>query len=899
MSRLLSETTAGRTIAYTPDDVGNVEGIAYPSGRSIESAFDKIDRPSRIGPQASPIASFGFRGPDLVASRGYGNGLSGTSSFDGARRPTATTVTTSDGTKAFAESIAWTPRSLKSAVERGDANGTGFLYRYDAAGRLTEAARAAKPATSTGNNQTVPPEALEGLPEGYGYAFDAKENLTASVETKEGIAEETPLPVDPSGRNRPAAFGLDPLAWDANGNLTGKGHLELHWDYRNRLTRVANAAGDLVTYTYDAFNRRIARTTSLGTEETVWSGWRPVETFEDGQLASRRIYGLGLDEIVREEVDFDRDGTIDAERVPLYDDTGNAVALTDANGAIVEAYSYSPFGELTVHVDSEGPEVHQLRARPGELWLELIEEIDLEVLEQAFADEDATLTNTATTETIPVTLELPVETGKLAGRRIVIRPEGDPLPADTPLALHLPASSLEDLFGNEADEAFDASFVEPTQETIVVDTAAPLLDAVVVRDGHVELRFTEEPSEATWPAITLDGEPTSWTLAEDRYTLLATEALLPGTHTLTIPTSVTDLAGTALATPNALELDVPLTNATFVAYETPDPRANPTSAADFRHTFHGLERDPATGLVYARNRWYDPQMGRFVSPDPLGYVDGPSTYAFAANTPVNVSDPLGLESLDPGTRLVLEKLQAATNQAAIDEGFTTYEEALRATPVQSSRVHRRLQEYLSPGGRFYDSRFLPETEVDPDGVIQSFGRRRIADKDARVKDVVVRVLRPDARPENIYLGHTKASDVTQFVFDLKMGVRGNSHHQRDTLSRFGVRAITLRAHGDIVQETEGLISDLRMVRRLKPIAKIAPSILGIFAAVLGAEEIAEAAESGDLDRTLETMVPLASLTNATVRAIGNELDRLGTNAATPLEAAQQRDAEMAAEAEGD
>src|SRR5690606_29978640 len=114
MSRLLSETTAGRTITYTPDDVGNVEGIAYPSGRSIESAFDKIDRPSRIGPQDAPVASFGFRGPDLVASRGYGNGLSGTSSFDGARRPTATTVTTSDGTKAFAESIAWTPRSLKS-----------------------------------------------------------------------------------------------------------------------------------------------------------------------------------------------------------------------------------------------------------------------------------------------------------------------------------------------------------------------------------------------------------------------------------------------------------------------------------------------------------------------------------------------------------------------------------------------------------------------------------------------------------------------------------------------------------------------------------------------------------------------------------------------------------------
>ena len=40
--------------------------------------------------------------------------------------------------------------------------------------------------------------------------------------------------------------------------------------------------------------------------------------------------------------------------------------------------------------------------------------------------------------------------------------------------------------------------------------------------------------------------------------------------------------------------------------------------------------------------WGDQLTGLFVTADPLGYVDGPSMYAFAGFDPVNKSDPLGL-----------------------------------------------------------------------------------------------------------------------------------------------------------------------------------------------------------------------------------------------------------------
>lgn len=54
------------------------------------------------------------------------------------------------------------------------------------------------------------------------------------------------------------------------------------------------------------------------------------------------------------------------------------------------------------------------------------------------------------------------------------------------------------------------------------------------------------------------------------------------------------------------------------------------------------ERDAATGLYYVRARWYDPDVGRFSSEDPLGLTAGFNPYAFAANDPINYSDPTGL-----------------------------------------------------------------------------------------------------------------------------------------------------------------------------------------------------------------------------------------------------------------
>ncbi len=48
------------------------------------------------------------------------------------------------------------------------------------------------------------------------------------------------------------------------------------------------------------------------------------------------------------------------------------------------------------------------------------------------------------------------------------------------------------------------------------------------------------------------------------------------------------------------------------------------------------------GTYLARNRWYDPVLGRWLQRDPAGYVDGMSMYEYVRNIPYGSVDPMGL-----------------------------------------------------------------------------------------------------------------------------------------------------------------------------------------------------------------------------------------------------------------
>jgi len=78
--------------------------------------------------------------------------------------------------------------------------------------------------------------------------------------------------------------------------------------------------------------------------------------------------------------------------------------------------------------------------------------------------------------------------------------------------------------------------------------------------------------------------------------------------------------------------------------------------------FQGQYEDHETGLYYNRFRYYDPDVGRYISQDPIGLAGGENLYAYAPN-PTGGIDPAGLSpipSYDDLVRMTTHTLDFST-----------------------------------------------------------------------------------------------------------------------------------------------------------------------------------------------------------------------------------------------
>jgi len=77
-----------------------------------------------------------------------------------------------------------------------------------------------------------------------------------------------------------------------------------------------------------------------------------------------------------------------------------------------------------------------------------------------------------------------------------------------------------------------------------------------------------------------------------------------------------------------------------------DSFGNTTGNLDSRYQFTGREFDNFTGLHYYRARFYDANLGRFISEDPIGFRGGDvNLYGYVGNKPLNFFDPFGWTSM--------------------------------------------------------------------------------------------------------------------------------------------------------------------------------------------------------------------------------------------------------------
>ena len=109
--------------------------------------------------------------------------------------------------------------------------------------------------------------------------------------------------------------------------------------------------------------------------------------------------------------------------------------------------------------------------------------------------------------------------------------------------------------------------------------------------------------------------------------------------------------------------------------ETDSPKKNP-----FRYC--GEYTDDETGLIYLRNRYYDPAIGRFITEDPA--KDGLNWYAYCGNNPIRYVDPWGLIGYDRLTNKITDDdIQAAFNELSSDTVAISNGEIYIAEQVKS------------------------------------------------------------------------------------------------------------------------------------------------------------------------------------------------------------------------
>ena len=245
------------------------------------------------------------------------------------------------------------------------------VYSYDLAGRLTGLAHSKGSISLAGYTWTFDnADRITGFgsPDGMTtYSYDTTDQLTNAdhaSQTDEAYVYDLNGNRANSGyqtatANRLMTDGVFSYQYDSEGNRTRRigisnGEVtEYEWDYRNRLTRLStkSAAGVLIAdvrYTYDVFDRRIAKLVDLDgagsqaavVERFIYDGDNIAMSFDGlGNESHRYLHGLAIDQILADE------GANDTVLWTLTDNLSSVRDLVDSTGVVRNHIVYSSFGQ--------------------------------------------------------------------------------------------------------------------------------------------------------------------------------------------------------------------------------------------------------------------------------------------------------------------------------------------------------------------------------------------------------------------------------------------------------------------------------------------------------------------------------------------------------------------------
>jgi RHS repeat-associated protein len=162
--------------------------------------------------------------------------------------------------------------------------------------------------------------------------------------------------------------------------------------------------------------------------------------------------------------------------------------------------------------------------------------------------------------------------------------------------------------------------------------------------------------------------------------------------------------------------------------------ASQSGAREAPYAFQGRESDQESGLYYFRARYYDPQVGRFISEDPIGFRGGNNLYSFVRNNPIILTDPSGLYPFEDIIEFIPDAIGADLDfirnyrdmRAANTIGADKYFHCKANCEAAKRGPGGALESYLVGEGRELTDRYIkgdPASACDADRRANDQGRK--------------------------------------------------------------------------------------------------------------------------------------------------------------------------------
>jgi RHS repeat-associated protein len=223
-----------------------------------------------------------------------------------------------------------------------------------------------------------------------------------------------------------------------------------------------------------------------------------------------------------------------------------------------------------------------------------------------------------------------------------------------------------------------------------------------------------------------------------------------------------------------------------------------TTAPQSPYLFTGRRFDAESGLYYVRNRYYSPLLGKFISPDPLDYVDGMNVYAYVNGNVANSNDPMGTDYVwvpNPGAKTVTDGQWVWVKWQDGEEDTPTYPVPMGKV-VKKTGGRRKLVDGPKPG-KYFGQRYRLDKEGKGDFYKTSvydrllYERKEIklfdkppfnlVNKFVMTKSIYEVFL--DAKGENEELGEEGIRSIygKAYVFAARLAIKGVNMVSQDTV----------------------------------------------------------------------------------------------------------------------